>query len=751
MTASREATAARPAEDHAAARAPWLAVAVLAGSQFLAVMSTTVVSVALPAIGTGLRASSAGMLWIVDAYVIVYSSLLVVGGSIGDRRGRKGVFLLGLVAFGVGSLAASFAPSVGWLLAARVLQGLGPVFLVPGSLTIIRALFEDERRRAQAIGLWSTGSGLGMAVGPVIGGLITAHLGWRWVFGFNVPVAAVLLLAAARAVPRLPRAPVTRRLDWPGAVLVTVGIAAVAFGMIEGNPLGWASPPVLAGFAISGCALAWFTARQLRLATPLVDIGLFRRAAFTAANVAAFTVFFAFIGAIVFLSAYFQQVRGESPVGAGLQVSVLGVAFAVTAPLSGRLVGRVGPRWPMLSGLVVAGLAMLGLLRLGLHTGPAAIWWDFALAGAGVGLCLTPMTQIAVSAVQASRAGMASAVHNSLRQFGQVLGVSVLGALVYARASQAGRLDDAQAASFTAGLHAAMWVSGLALLATAVLAGTLLRSRAYLPAAFAPLAEVRALDSERGVLAMPRVHPGRVGQPVEQPLGHVGEQRGEVLWCGCLAHAAGEQRVSGEHVRLAGKLAVGIVQDRDAAGSVPAQVDDGHRAVAEPQRLAVLHPAADGQRQLVRVGRVRDDLCAGMLLHLGQRLPMVPVPVGRHDRPDRHLADHLDQPIRLVGRVDQQALAAARAAQQVGVVVHGAHGYLGHGQAVDLTSVGRAADTHVSCISHLENPNTERPRVLRPRRQEGSREDTRPGRPARAGAAALRRVRRGIGVTTHPL
>ena len=465
-------------------RTGWLAVAVLAGSQTLAVMSTTVVSVALPAIGAGLHASAAGRLWIVDAYVIVYSALLVAGGTIGDRWGRKGMFLLGLALFGAGSLADSLAPSTGALLAGRVLQGLGPVLLVPGSLTIIRALFDDERRRAQAIGLWSTGSGLGMAAGPVVGGLVVAHWGWRWVFGFNVPLAIVLLLIAARAIPRLDRVPVAGRLDWTGTVFGCACVAAIAFAQIEGNPLGWTSPPVLAGFALSAGALAAFVARERRApgmgTAPVVDISLFRRPAFAAANVAALVVFFAFIGAIVFLSAYFQQVRRDSPVAAGLQVAVLGVAFAVTAPLSGRLTGRVGARWPMVAGLVAAGAAMFGLLRLGPQfpdTGAGATWWDFALAGAGVGLCLTPMTQLAVSAAPASRAGMASSVHNALRQFGQVLGVAVLGAIVYVHGPQ----------GFVTGLHTAMWLSGTALLGAAVLVLALLR-----PAATAPPGEPRA-------------------------------------------------------------------------------------------------------------------------------------------------------------------------------------------------------------------------------------------------------------------
>jgi DHA2 family methylenomycin A resistance protein-like MFS transporter len=455
-----------PTETNTGPGGAWLAVAVLAGAQALAVMSTTMVSVALPVIGTSLHASASGKLWIVDAYVIVYSALLVTGGAIGDRRGRKGVFLLGLALFGAGSLADSLAPGTGWLLAARVLQGLGPVFVVPGSLTIIRVMFADERRRAQAIGLWSTGSGVGMAAGPVIGGVLAAQLGWRWVFAFNVPIAVILLVLGARVIPRLPRGKVAGRLDWAGAVISTVCVAALAFGLIEGNPLGWTSAGVLASFVVSAAALALFVVRETRVALPVVDVRLFRSPVFTAVNTAALIVFFAFVGAIVFLSAFFQDVRGDSPVRAGLQVAVLGAAFAVAAPLSGRSAGRIGPRWPMLAGLTAAGLAMLALPAFGLlrpHGGGGAILVLFVVAGAGIGLCLTPMTQVAVSAVGASRAGMASGVHNSLRQFGQVLGIAVLGAIIEARGP----------AGFVAGLDVAMRVSGAALLAAAVMAAVL--------------------------------------------------------------------------------------------------------------------------------------------------------------------------------------------------------------------------------------------------------------------------------------
>lgn len=208
------------------------------GGLFLAVLSTTVVSVALPTIGADLQASATDLQWIVDAYVLVYASLLVAGGVLGDRQGRKGMFLLGVAIFGLGSLLCGVAPSVGVLLVGRVVQGLGPALLVPGSLTIVRATFADPKLRAVAIGLWSTASGLALAVGPVLGGVLVDGLGWRWVFLSNVPPVAVLLGLAVRFVPRLPRTPACERFDWLGAALTTAGVAGLAFGIIHGQSGG---------------------------------------------------------------------------------------------------------------------------------------------------------------------------------------------------------------------------------------------------------------------------------------------------------------------------------------------------------------------------------------------------------------------------------------------------------------------------------------------------------------------------------
>lgn len=455
---------------HRSWRAWWTLLAVSTGL-FLAVQSTTVVGVALPALGADLRMGAAGQAWVVDAYVVVYASLLVPGGVLGDRFGRKGLFVAGVVLFCVGALGAGLAPSPAVLLVARVVQGLGPALLVPGSLAIIRAVFTDPRRRAAAIGLWSTSSGLALAAGPPLGGLVVAELGWRWVFLLNVPLAVLVAVLAAVSVPRLPRAATSERFDTAGAALAVLAIATLAFGVITAQDQGWASPVVWTALAVGALVLAGFVVRQTRQERPLVDVRLFANTAFTTANLAAFVVFFAFVGAIVYFSAYFQQVRGASPIAAGLDVATVGIAYALAAAASGQLVGLLGERWPLVIGLVLAGAATLGLLRLGVATEMDAVWWNLAALGAGIGMCGTPMSTIAMSAVSAERAGMASAVVNAVRQVGQVFGVAILGVLVYERLPPDGQVRTvADREAFVAGLHQALWLSGLALLAAALTA-----------------------------------------------------------------------------------------------------------------------------------------------------------------------------------------------------------------------------------------------------------------------------------------
>jgi DHA2 family methylenomycin A resistance protein-like MFS transporter len=453
-------------------------VLVVTLAQFMAVMSASVVSVALPTIGRELHASSTSLEWIVDSYLIVYASLLVAGGVLSDRRGRKGMFMTGVTLFGLGSLVAGIAPSVGWLLCGRVIQGLGPAVVTPTSLAIISATFDDPGERAGAIGVWSAGSGLALALGPAVGGLLVDAFGWRSVFLLNVPIAVAVVALGTRFIPVIPRRAGVGSFDWTGAFLTTAGIGLLTFAIIEGPGRGWGSSVILGAFIAAFCALAAFVAWERRHEAPLIDVSLFSRAPFTVANLAGLAVFFAFIGLIVYLSAYFQQVQGRSALGAGLAVLPIGLGFFCGAPLSGRLVGRFGVRFPMVLGLGLCAAATFGLLRLEVNSPISQLWWDLGAIGLGGGLSLTPMTATAMAAVRSERAGMASAIHNSMRQVGQALGVAVLGSLVYASVAggSAGgrRLYGGQASAFVDGLHRAILVSGGCLLVAAALAVVLI-------------------------------------------------------------------------------------------------------------------------------------------------------------------------------------------------------------------------------------------------------------------------------------
>ena len=471
----------RASHGERSAQRPWLTLALVSAGLFLAVTSTTVVSVALPGIAGGLHAGATGLEWVVDAYALVYATLLMPAGSLGDRLGRKGLFVTGTTLFALGALGCGLAGSLAELLAARVVQGAGSALAVSCSLTIIRASFADERRRATAIGIWSTSSGVALAVGPPLGGVLAGAFGWRGVFLALVPAAALTAAAGARWIPALERIPAAGTFDWLGAALSALVPAALSFGAIEGQGHGWTAAIVLASFGTGAAALAAFIRWELTCQAPMVDVRLFTRRAFTAANLAALVIFFAFVGAIVYFSLYFQQLQHQSAVAAGLDVSAIGIAYAIMATLTGKVLHRTGERLPMVVGLLAAGAATLGLLRLSADTSIGAIWWNFALLGAGIGLCGTPMTTLALAAVDVSRAGMASAVLNTFRQLGQVFGVAVLGALVYAQlpgGSGAGTLDAAGRELFVAGLHHALLLAGLALLVTAaVIAPVLPRAR----------------------------------------------------------------------------------------------------------------------------------------------------------------------------------------------------------------------------------------------------------------------------------
>jgi DHA2 family methylenomycin A resistance protein-like MFS transporter len=449
---SAEANAVRPGR----------VLATVTAAQVLSVASASVVAVALPALARELDADGAEQQWVVDSFVLVFASLLIAGGVLGDRRGRRNALLAGLALFAAGSLWCALAADVGWLIAGRVVQALGPPLVLPASLAIVTATFRDPVQRARAVGYWGAGSGAGLALGPLLGGILVDGLGWRWVFGANVAVGALLIPLALRHVPRDRPSPPTHSFDAAAAVMVTTSVALLVFALIEGRRLGWTSTAILAALTAAIALAAAFVAHERRHPAPLVDLGLLRHRAFLAANLGGATLYGALTGLAVYFSVFFQQIQDRSALEAGLCLLPQGLMTAACAPLAGRVTGAVGPKPPILAGMGLVALAVLALARLEVDTPVSQFWWLFALLGMGTGIALPAMTVTALAAAPARRAGMASALHNASRQLGQTFGVAVLGTVILAHAgaaAEAGRIPAAGVPAWIGGLHVALLVA----------------------------------------------------------------------------------------------------------------------------------------------------------------------------------------------------------------------------------------------------------------------------------------------------
>ncbi|MET7887862.1 MFS transporter [Streptomyces avermitilis] len=424
-------TTTHPVQPTLSARRRWTVLAVCCLSMFLVGLDTTIVNVGLPAIGHGLGVETRGLEWTVDAYTLVLACLLISSGALADRFGRRRVFQLGLVMFGTASLACAIAPSVGALIAARAVQGIGASMLSPVALAIVVNAMPDPRERAQAIGVWASVFGLSMAAGPVTGGALIAGFGWRSVFWINAPVIVAALVLSAVFVPES-RAPRARPLDLPGQALLTVVIGVSVGVLIEGPRIGWTSPAALAGYGLAAGATAAFVRVESRRPEPLMDPRLFRRPVFGSAVLGAVAVFVALNVTLLLNTFYLQHTRGWTPLAAGTATLPMAVGATVCAPLSGRLVGRLGPRLPLtLAGgfITVGGLCLVGLDQ---HTSVLLLLSAYLLIGIGFGFANAPITNTAVSGLPPTRAGVAGAITSTARQLGSALGIAIAGGLVAA-------------------------------------------------------------------------------------------------------------------------------------------------------------------------------------------------------------------------------------------------------------------------------------------------------------------------------
>ncbi len=440
----RELTSDRPAgvgDDVDVDPRRWWILPVLCLSLFMVVMGNTVLNIALPEISESLGASASELQWMVDAYALVFAGLLFTAGSLGDRFGRKGALTAGLVVFGAGSMAATFADSASGVIVGRAVMGVGAAFVMPSTLSILTHVFPPQER-ARAIGIWAGVAGAAGAIGPLTSGWLLDNFYWGSVFWLNVPVVVVALVAGRLLVPRS-RHPDRVPLDPFGAALSIAAIGSLVFGVIEAPTYGWTDPLIAGAFAAAAVLLAAFIAWELRTPQPMLDIRYFRRRPFTGGSVAISASFFGLFGMFFMLTQYLQLVLGHSALGAAVRTLPFALTIMLAAPSSAALAARFGTRAIVGTGLALSGAGLLIMSRSTLDTPYLLLAVALVVTAAGMGLTSAPSTASIMSSLPHAKAGIGSAMNDTTRELGGALGVAVLGSVAASR--YAGSLGDAAA------------------------------------------------------------------------------------------------------------------------------------------------------------------------------------------------------------------------------------------------------------------------------------------------------------------
>ncbi|GAA2636555.1 MFS transporter [Dactylosporangium fulvum] len=406
----------------------WAALAVLSLTLVAVTLDNSVLNTALPSLAHALRASTADLQWITDAYTLVFASALILAGTLGARLGSRRALLGGLAVFGAGSAVAALSDSPGQLIAWRAVMGLGAAFVMPATLAIITRIFPPAER-PKAFGAWSAAAGIGVLIGPVTGGALLEHYSWSSAFWINVPLVAVALGAVLWLVPSVP-AMRTGPLDLLGAALSTASVAALVDAVIQAPARGWLDRVTLAEFAVALVLAAGFVLRQRRAAAPLVRFDLFANRTFLVAALSLAVVFFVLFGTLFELSQYLQLVHGYSPLVAGLGAMPFAVAMAATSATSAPLSARLGVRATLATGLLLATVGLLLLATTGVHTPFWKVAVGTAVIGLGMGMMMAPASLQISGSVPAQYTSMASALNSVIRELGGVLGIAVLGTVV---------------------------------------------------------------------------------------------------------------------------------------------------------------------------------------------------------------------------------------------------------------------------------------------------------------------------------
>ena len=458
----------------------WWTLGALAFALFMIMLDNTVVNVALPSIQRDLGIGLSELEWTVNAYALTFAVLMLSGGKLADFFGRRRVFLIGLAVFTLSSLVCGLAATGETLIGARTVQGVGAALMMPATLSIISATFPPHQR-GMAIGIWAGVSAMALAIGPLIGGVVTEHIDWGWIFFLNVPIGVLGLIVGRLVIRESRDTSHEQRLDVPGLAASAVALFALTFALIEANSFGWGDPVIVGLFALSAAALGLFVWLELHQRAPMLDLSLFRSSTFAGANVVAMLVTLAMFGVFFFMSIYMQNVLGYSATETGAAFLPMTILIILIAPAAGKFSDRVGSRWLMTAGMGCLTVALIVFSRLGLDS----TFWDIlpglVVGGLGMALVMTPMTAAALGSVPVAKSGVGSGVLNTFRQVGGALGIAVMGAIVaaYIDLDAAGRPDPE---AFIDGFRTALEVSAAFAFLGAAVAATTIRRHRYLDA-----------------------------------------------------------------------------------------------------------------------------------------------------------------------------------------------------------------------------------------------------------------------------
>jgi EmrB/QacA subfamily drug resistance transporter len=446
----------------------WWTLGAVAFGLFMIMLDNTVVFVALSAIQSDLDISTSELEWVVNGYALTFAVLMLTGGKLADMFGRRRIFIVGLAIFTASSLACGLATGATMLIGARVVQGVGSALMNPATLSIITATF-PPRQRGTAIGIWVGVSAMALAIGPLVGGLLTESFNWSWIFFINVPVGILGIIVARLVINESRDESKEQRLDLPGLISSAVGLFALTYGLIEANTYGWTSGRILASFTVAAVALVLFVVLEHRQRVPMLDLSLFRNSTFAGANTVMLLVALAMFGMFFFNSLYLQRVLGYSAIETGASFLPMTVLIVLIAPVAGKFSDRIGSRWLMGAGLVLLSASLVSFSRLGVDSN----FWDvlpgLLLGGVGMSLAMTPTTAAAMGSVPVDKAGVGSAVLNSMRQVGGSLGIALMGAII-ALSVDVPDTDPRSAQQFVDGYRNALHVAATIALVGAVVA-----------------------------------------------------------------------------------------------------------------------------------------------------------------------------------------------------------------------------------------------------------------------------------------